>query len=306
MKPSPTIFRAYDIRGVYGRDVDEEVAYMVGRAFGTMVQGRVIVGRDVRLSGETLVKALADGLNESGVTVLIAGVCTTPACYFGGQYFKTDGGVMVTASHNPAEWNGFKMFLADGETVSQGAGMEQLRDMVMKNEYGPLAKTKGTIEHVDLNKIYVNYLAERFQPFEGIKLAVDMSDGSASLVFPKIAEKLKLKIIALNDNPDGFFRGHSPEPTEENIGPLKQIVVEHNLDFGVAFDGDADRAVFVDDKGRTLEGDIALAVLLKTVQRKGLVIYDVNSSSALKETAEKLGFQTLEWKVGRAFIHRKV
>lgn len=306
MKPSPTIFRAYDIRGVYGVDIDEEIAYKIGRAFGATVSGEVLVGRDVRRSGEKLVVALADGLNDSGVDVLVGGVCTTPACYFGARFFKTKGGVMVTASHNPPEWNGFKMFLGNGETISQGAGMENIRDMVINENYGPPSKNKGTKENVDLNNFYINYLVEKFPVLEGVRAAVDMSDGSACHVFPKIAEKLRLKIVALNNNPDGYFRGHPPEPTEENLAPLKKTVVENRLDFGVAFDGDADRAVFVDDKGRTLEGDIALAVLLKGLDRKGLVIYDVNSSTALKEVAEKLGFSTLEWKVGRAFIHRKV
>ncbi|MCS6783696.1 MAG: phosphomannomutase/phosphoglucomutase [Candidatus Caldarchaeum sp.] len=306
LKPSPTIFRAYDVRGVYEKDIDEEIAYGIGRAFGVMVSGNVIVGRDVRRSGEKLVNALADGLTDSGVDVLIGGICTTPACYFGGRFFKTAGGVMVTASHNPPEWNGFKMFLADGETVSQGAGMEKIREMVINQSYGPRSPTKGRVEKVDLNHYYVNHLVKKFPSFEGVKMAADMSDGSACLVYPRIADQLKIKAILLNDNPDGYFRGHSPEPTEENISALKKTVVEQGLDFGVAFDGDADRAVFVDDKGRTLEGDIALAVLLKALDRKGLVIYDVNSSTALKEVAERHGFQTLEWKVGRAFIHRKV
>ncbi|MDW8084322.1 MAG: phosphomannomutase/phosphoglucomutase [Candidatus Caldarchaeum sp.] len=306
LKISPSIFRAYDVRGIYGKDIDEEIAYKIGRAFGTMVSDKALVGRDVRRSGEKLAKAVADGLTESGVDVLIGGICTTPACYFGGRFFKTSGGVMVTASHNPPEWNGFKMFLSNGETVSQGAGMEEIKEMVINENYGQQPKKRGSVENVDLNSFYVEHIVEKFPELEGVKVAADMSDGSACLVFPKIAEKLRMKITTLNDNPDGFFRGHSPEPTEENIGPLKKAVVEQKLDFGVAFDGDADRAVFVDDRGRMLEGDIALAVLLKSLERKGLVIYDVNSSTAVKEVAEKLGFKTLEWKVGRAFIHRKV
>ncbi|MCS7129349.1 MAG: phosphomannomutase/phosphoglucomutase, partial [Candidatus Caldarchaeum sp.] len=306
LKPSPNIFRAYDIRGVYGRDIDEEVAYKVGRAFGRMVGGLTIVGRDVRTSGPSLAKALKDGLNDSGVDVLDAGMCTTPACYFGARHFKTNGGVMITASHNPKEWNGFKMFLGNGETVSEGAGMEAVREMVLNEAYGPPAQKKGEVSEVNLMKTYAEHLLKIFPRMDGLKVAADLSDGAASLVFPEVLERLGVSYEVLNNNPDGYFRGHEPEPTEKNIEPLRRLVAEKGFDMGVAFDGDADRAVFVDDAGRVLGGDVAMAVLLKTVKSKGYVVYDVNSSTALRQVAEKLGFTPLEWKVGRAFIQRKV
>ncbi len=306
MKPSPHIFRAYDVRGIYGQDLDEEIAYRIGMAFGRFVGGTVIVCRDVRLSGRGLSKALIDGLTESGVDVLDAGICTTPACYFGARHFKTSGGVMVTASHNPRDWNGFKMFLGNGETVSEGAGMEKIREMVLEEKYGPVSRDKGTVMKVDLLQPYITHLTKTFNRLDGLKIAVDFSDGAASLVFPKVLEKLGIAFKALNDNPDGYFRGHDPEPTEKNIQPLKKLVVDEGFNMGVAFDGDADRAVFVDDKGRALDGDVAMAVLLKTIKTKGIVVYDVNSSTALKEVAERMGFKPFEWKVGRAFLHRKV
>ncbi|MEM2237733.1 MAG: phosphomannomutase/phosphoglucomutase [Candidatus Caldarchaeum sp.] len=306
MKPSPHIFRAYDVRGVYGQDLDEEVAYKIGRAFGKKAGGKILVGRDVRLSGKPLSKALIDGLNDSGVDVLDAGVCTTPASYFGVRYFGASGGVMVTASHNPKEWNGFKMFLGDGETISEGAGMEEILEMVLHEKYGPAAENKGSITEVNLLEAYRKHLLSSFTSMPGLRMAVDLSDGSASLVFPQVLKSLEIDFKVLNDNPDGWFRGHDPEPTEKNIEPLRRLVVEEGFDMGVAFDGDADRAVFVDDKGRILNGDIALAVLLKTYKVKGFVVYDVNSSTALREVAESLGFTPVEWKVGRAFLHRKV
>lgn len=306
VKVSPHIFRAYDIRGVYGVDLDESLAYSVGRAFGKIVTGKVVVGRDVRRSGESLVKALCDGLTDAGHDVLNLGVCTTPACYFGGRFYRAGGGVMVTASHNPPDWNGFKMFLGDGETVSQGAGMEKIRDMIINGDLGSPAKEKGVVEKVDFQSVYIQHIVSRFSPMYGLRMAADFSDGSASLCFPQMCEKLGITLRQLNNNPDGYFRGHMPEPTEENISELKQVVIAEKLDFGVAFDGDADRAVFVDDMGRVLQGDIAMAVLLKTLDKKGIIVYDVNSSTALKEMAEKLGFTPMEWKVGRAFLHRKV
>ncbi|MEM1945443.1 MAG: phosphomannomutase/phosphoglucomutase [Candidatus Caldarchaeum sp.] len=305
MKPSPHIFRAYDVRGVYGKDLDEEVAYRIGRAFGKIAGGKIIVGRDVRLSGKQLSTALIEGLNDSGADVLDAGVCTTPACYFGARHFNASGGVMVTASHNPKEWNGFKMFLGDGETVSEGAGMEEIRDMVINEKYGPVAR-KGSTSQVNLLEVYGNYLSKRFPRMPGLRMAVDLSDGSAALVAPQVLRSLEIDFKVLNDIPDGFFRGHDPEPTDKNIEPLRRLVVEQGFDMGVAFDGDADRAVFVDDRGRLLNGDVAMAVLLKTYNTRGVIVYDVNSSTALKEVAERLGFTPVEWKVGRAFLHRKV
>ncbi|MEM2095776.1 MAG: phosphomannomutase/phosphoglucomutase [Candidatus Caldarchaeum sp.] len=306
LRPSPHIFRAYDIRGVYGRDIDEDVAYKVGRAFGKRVGGLTIVGRDVRTSGPRLARALTEGLTDSGVDVLNAGMCTTPACYFGARHFKTLGGVMITASHNPREWNGFKMFLGSGETISEGAGMETIRDMVLNEAYGPASSRKGTMTEVSLLKIYSDHLLQSFRRMDGLRVAVDLSDGAAALVFPDILEALGIEYEALNNNPDGLFRSHEPEPTEKNIEPLRKLVVDRGFDMGVSFDGDADRAVFVDDAGRVLAGDVAMAILLKTMKLKGYVVYDVNSSTALKHVAERLGFAPVEWKVGRAFIQRKV
>jgi phosphomannomutase/phosphoglucomutase len=305
VKPQPHIFRAYDIRGVYGVDLDDEIAYMVGRAFGSRVGGRVIVGRDVRLSGGPLSHALTDGLTDSGCDVLDAGVCTTPACYFGAKHFKTSAGVMVTASHNPRDWNGFKLFLGDGTTISEGAGMEEVRDAVLRGAFPPTGR-KGSVSKANLAEAYVEHLLKSFPEMEGLRVAVDFSDGAAALILPAVFEKLRIAHTAINNNPDGYFRGHDPEPTEENIKPLRKLVVDGGFDMGVAFDGDADRAVFVDDRGRVLQGDIAMAVLLKTMERKGYIVYDVNSSTALREAAERLGFTPVEYRVGRAFLHRKV
>lgn len=184
--------------------------------------------------------------------------------------------------------------------------MEKIRDMILSGDLGSSAKEKGVVEKVEFQNVYIQHIVSGFSPMNGLRMAADFSDGSASLCFPQICERLGIGLRQLNNNPDGYFRGHPPEPTEENIQKLKQVVVSEKLDFGVAFDGDADRAVFVDDKGRVLQGDIAMAVLLKTLDRKGIIVYDVNSSTALKEMAEKLGFTPYEWKVGRAFLHRKV
>ncbi|HID05417.1 MAG TPA: phosphomannomutase/phosphoglucomutase [Aigarchaeota archaeon] len=301
------IFRAYDVRGVYGHDLSDEVAYLIGRAFGAYLgsRGRVLVTRDVRLSGPQLSKSLVDGLTESGVDVLLGGVATTPMCYFGVEHYKADGGVSVTASHNPPEWNGFKMILKGGETISAGAGMEEIKDMVLNRRF-KTPDGRGSVEEVKLADSYVEFMKGRFGEMQGLKVAVDYSDGASVFVVPRIFSGLRVEVVGINDNPDGYFRGHPPEPNEETLKPLQRLVVEMGCDFGVGFDGDADRAVFIDDRGRLLEGDVTLAVFVKHWPKKGKVIYDVNSSTALREVAERHGFQPVEWRVGRAFILRKV
>ncbi|MDJ0270479.1 MAG: phosphomannomutase/phosphoglucomutase [Aigarchaeota archaeon] len=301
------IFRAYDIRGVYGEDLNDDIAYRVGRALGTFIGGRgsILVTRDVRRSGEALCRALIDGLRESGIDVIFGGITTTPAAYFGLKRYNADAAVAVTASHNPPEWNGFKMVLKDGTTISQGAGMEKLREII-KNASFIRSDKRGSLREVKLVDDYIEFMRSRFRRMDGLKVAVDYSDGSAVYIVPRLFAELGMRVIGINDNPDGFFRGHVPEPNEETLKPLQRIVVENGCDLGVGFDGDADRAAFIDDKGRLLTGDMALAVLVKFWPTKGKIIYDVNSTTALREVAEANGFTPIEWKVGRAFILQKV
>ncbi|MEM4296887.1 MAG: phosphomannomutase/phosphoglucomutase [Nitrososphaerota archaeon] len=306
MRIPAKIFRAYDIRGIYGEDLTEEIAYLVGLGFGNMLGGgEVLMTRDVRLSGPRLASAASDGLMDAGLNVLDGGVCTTPAGYFGIRHYGAVGCVIVTASHNPPEWNGFKLVRGDGETVSQGAGMEELREIITSDKLGR-ARSRGSIQKVELSEAYSDFLLRSFRRMDGLQLGVDFSDGAACLIFPSIARRLKLEIKTINDNPDGYFRGHPPEPSHENLKQLSKLVIDGGCGLGVAFDGDADRAVFVDDLGRVVEGDQALAIFVNNWPRVGKVVYDVNSSKALKEVAEAKGFTPIEWTVGRAFMLRKV
>ena len=297
------VFRAYDIRGIYGKDLTEELAKAVGKAFGTMIgnRGRVIVGRDVRLSGEALANAVIEGLSEAGCDVLSAGIVTTPMLYFSIVHLNLDGGIQVTASHNPPEWNGFKLVRHGGETVSEGAGMEELKRLVLENG-GKEGARKGSVSKIDIVKPYIEFVTSRIKVKPGLRLAVDYSNGAVAVVFPKIAETLGLDVRAINEVPDGSFPGHLPEPNEETLKPLQRFVVDVGADLGAGFDGDGDRVVFVDDKGRLITGDTALAIYIKFLDKKGKVIYDVNCSSALREIIIKEGFEPVEMRVGRAFI----
>ena len=299
----PEIFRAYDIRGVYGVDLSEDLAKAIGLAYGTMLgnRGRVVVGRDVRLSGEALASATAEGLAEAGCDVMDVGLVTTPMSYFAVVHLNADGGIQVTASHNPPEWNGFKLIKKGGETLSAGAGMEELRDMVLQGRFRK-GERRGKIEKIDILESYVEFITSKVEIERPLKIAIDYSNGAAAISFPKIAERVGLKIEALNDVPDGRFPGHPPEPKEDTLKDLQDLVVKTRADFGAGFDGDGDRVVFVDDKGRILSGDIALAIFVKHLDKKGKVIFDVSSSSALREVIVEKGCEPIEMRVGRAFI----
>ena len=299
----PEIFRAYDIRGVYGVDLDEDLAKAIGLAYGTMLgnRGRVVVGRDVRLSGEALASAAAEGLAEAGCDVLDIGLVTTPMSYFAAIKLDADGGIQVTASHNPPEWNGFKLIKRGGETLSAGAGMEELRDIVLQGRFRR-GEGRGRIGRIDMLEPYVEFMASKIELERPLRIAIDYSNGAAAIPFPKIAERVGLEVEALNDVPDGRFPGHLPEPREDTLKDLQDLVVRRKADFGAGFDGDGDRVVFVDDRGRILSGDVALAIFVKHLGKRGRVVFDVSSSSALREVVIESGCEPVEMRVGRAFI----
>jgi len=302
-KFKPEIFRAYDIRGVYGVDLNEDLAKAVGLAYGTMLgnRGKVVVGRDVRLSGEALASAAAEGLAEAGCDVVDIGLVSTPMSYYAVVHLDADGGIQVTASHNPPEWNGFKLIKRGGETLSAGAGMEELRDMVLQGRFRR-GERRGRIEKVDILESYVEFIASKVKLERPLRIAVDYSNGATAIPFPKIAERVGLEVEALNDVPDGRFPGHLPEPREDTLKDLQEFVVKRGVDFGAGFDGDGDRVVFVDDRGRIISGDIALAIFVKHLEKRGKVIFDVSSSSALREIIVEKGCEPVEMRVGRAFL----
>jgi len=302
-KFKPEVFRAYDIRGVYGVDLNEDLAKAIGLAYGTMLgnRGKVVVGRDVRLSGEALASAAAEGLAEAGCDVVDIGLVSTPMSYYAVVHLDADGGIQVTASHNPPEWNGFKLIKKGGGTLSAGAGMEELRDMVLHGRFRR-GERSGRIEKIDILESYVEFIASKVELERPLRVAIDYSNGAAAIPFPRIAERVGLKVEALNEIPDGRFPGHLPEPREDTLKDLQEFVTRSGVDFGAGFDGDGDRVVFVDDRGRILSGDVALAIFVKHLERRGKVVFDVSSSSALREIIVEEGCEPVEMRVGRAFI----
>jgi phosphoglucosamine mutase len=304
------IFRAYDIRGIYKKDLDEEIAEIIGKAFGTFIgeNKKVAIGRDVRISSENLEKSFIKGLLKTGCQIIPIGLIHTPLLYFVIIHYSLDGGVMISASHNPPEWNGFKLCKEKAILCGQGMGMEEIKSIAFSKNFKISNKGK-IIEKKNIIEEYKKFILSKVEIEKGLRIGIDPGNGSCSIIAKKILEEKGLEVFSINDFPDGRFPAHLPEPNEENLKELKELVIEKNLDFGVGFDGDGDRAVFIDDKGRIIRGDIALAILVNhylTKEKPEKIVYEVSCSKALEETIRKKGGIPIVSRVGHAFILDKM
>ncbi|MEM1556792.1 MAG: phosphomannomutase/phosphoglucomutase [Candidatus Bathyarchaeia archaeon] len=306
---SPNIFRAYDIRGVYGVDLDERVAETIGRAIAEYVgEGKTfVVGRDFRVSSEPLSKAFIRGMVSGGLNIMDIGVVTTPLLYFATKFYELNGGVMVSASHNPPEWNGFKILLDRG-FICMGMGMEDLMGIALKAEFR--GKKQGSVR-VNPNAIedYIKYVSEKTNVRSGFKISVDPGGGAATVLTPTVFERAGIKAYTIYAEPDGSFTKHPPEPNDETIRELRKIVLENNAEFGVGFDGDGDRAVFIDDKGRLVSSNIVLAILARhylSKNRGAPIVYEVSCSMVVEEIIKALGGKPVLSRVGHTYIYEKM
>ena len=299
------IFRAYDIRGVFGKDLTEEVATKIGAAFATFLEGRtVVVGRDVRISGEKLRDALVSGL-ISRCDVTDVGVVPTPLLYFALNRLQKDAGIMVTASHNPPQWNGFKAFRGQKGSI-YGKDMEKIKQIVKDADLKRLGGRRGkSVSYEGIIQEYQDFVQSKIQLKRKLKVVADTANGTCGLVAPILFERLGCNILTLNQEPDGTFPAHLPVPKEETLGELKKEVVRNKADFGVGYDGDGDRAVFIDEKGNLIPGDLTLLIFAKDVLQKhrgGKVVYELSCSMAVEEYVKKLGGIPLVERVGHTFI----
>jgi phosphomannomutase/phosphoglucomutase len=307
MKIPPHIFRAYDIRGIYGEDLTEETSKRIGQAFASCMDGagkNFVVGRDVRLSGEVLEKALIEGMLSIGCNVQEIGMLPTPLFYFAIVHYGKDGGAMVTASHNPAEWNGFKLCREKGLLCAQGMGMEKIKEAAVTGELR--AGARGKIEHYDgVVADYSKFALSKVEIARQLKVALDPGNGTCALLVPELFQDAGLEVVAINAEPDGSFPSRSPEPTEKSLGELKKVVLAKGADFGVGYDGDGDRALFVDNRGRVLSGDITLTILARyhLHKRRGAkILYDVACSSSVAEVIKAHGGKPILSRIGHAYI----
>ncbi|MGL3822007.1 phosphoglucomutase/phosphomannomutase PgmG [Sphingopyxis sp. R3-92] len=308
----PTMLREYDIRGVVGDTLSAADAYAIGRSFATIVRRgggkRVAVGYDGRLSSPMLCDALVEGINAAGVDALNVGLGPTPMLYYAASTEEVDGGIQITGSHNPPDYNGFKMVLQGRPFF--GADIQAIGAMAAAGDWESVSPgDEGSSESIDIVDAYVDRLVEGFAG-EALRIGWDAGNGAAGTVIEKLTAKLPGEHFLLYTDIDGHFPNHHPDPTEEkNLADLRKLVAERNLDFGVAFDGDGDRIGAIDGEGRVIWGDQLLqiyAAALLADTPGATIIADVKASQALFDRVAELGGQPLMWKTGHSLIKAKM
>jgi phosphomannomutase len=305
---NPTILREYDIRGIVGNTLTEDDAYALGRTFGSQARDegarRIAVGRDGRTHSGMLEAALIRGLNDSGIDVMQIGMGPSPMLYFATHYLDVDGGIQVTGSHNPADYNGFKLLLKGRSVFGQ-----EIQALGKRAASGHWFEGRGTVEEVDVREAYANRLLEGFsgKPF---RVGWDAGNGAAGPILDMLVERLPGHHHVIFSQVDGRFPNHHPDPTvEANLADLKSLVEREQLDFGIAFDGDGDRIGAVDGKGRVIWGDQLLMILAEPVlqeQPGATIIADVKASQTLFDRVAELGGKPLMWKTGHSLIKSKM
>ncbi|MFH0830212.1 MAG: phosphomannomutase/phosphoglucomutase [Candidatus Aenigmatarchaeota archaeon] len=298
------IFRAYDIRGIYGKDLNEEIAKRIGAAFGTINKGTIAVGMDARLSGPSLKTKLMEGLRSTGCNVVDVGMITTPMMIFAVGNYKLDGGVMVTASHNPKDYNGFKLFTKGAMPLSYESGGQKVEEPVKS---GNFTKGTGGVKNMDVVGDYSNFILGYVNVNgKGMKIIVDAGNGSAGRIHCDVLRKAGFEVTELFCEPDGNFPNHVPDPTEpKNIEMLKQRVKETGADMGIAFDGDGDRLGVIDRHGNEVIPNDIFIMLAKHALRMhggGNVVVDLACSMTVSDSIGKAGGVTHSCKVGHTYI----
>src|SRR5438270_5368598 len=307
-KFNPTILREYDIRGIVGSTLKEDDAYALGRSFAALARDegarRIAVGRDGRLHSGMLEAALIRGLNDSGVNVMQIGMGPSPMLYFATHYLDVDGGIQVTGSHNPADYNGFKLLLKGRSVFGQ-----EIQAIGKRAAAGEWTTGTGTTEQVDIRQAYVDRLLEGFSG-KAFRIGWDAGNGAAGPILDMLVERLPGQHFTIYTDVDGTFPNHHPDPTvEKNLEHLKRLVADKQLDFGIAFDGDGDRIGAVDGKSRVIWGDQLLMILAVPVLQANpgaTLIADVKASQKFFDRVAELGGKPLMWKTGHSLIKSKM
>jgi phosphomannomutase len=311
----PSVFKAYDVRGLHPAELDEDGAYAIGRAyaehFGTR---RIAVGRDMRLSSSAMAAAAIEGAADGGADVLDLGMVGTEMVYFAVGSLGLDGGICVTASHNPKEYTGMKIVREGALPVGGESGLLDVRDRALElvtERHGP-ASPRGAVEEHDVWPAFVDKVLSfvDVSAIRPLRVVVDAANGMAGAMLPPVLERLPVDAATCYFEPDGSFPNHEPNPLlPENREFIVAKTLEERADLGVAYDGDADRCFFVDDTGEFVPGDFVTALLAESILRKeggGKVIYDVRASRAVPETIERAGGVALVNRVGHAFIKHRM
>lgn len=307
-----SIFKAYDIRGIYPEQINEQMAYQIAQAYCKFINPKtVVVGRDVRLSGPALLENLKKGLIDFGINVIDIGTVTTDMMYFGVVHTKADGGLMVTASHNPKEYNGIKMVRAKAAPISGDTGIYDIRDIVVSgfNQKSPQA---GAVSFLDVREPYLEKVfsvvdVSKIKPF---KVAANLNFGAIGQNIRVVAERLNLDMVWLNDQPDGNFPKGRPDPLiPSNRDETIALIKSSGVDFGVTWDADADRCFFYDENGRFLSGYFTTAVLAEYLIKKhgpAKILVDSKLNWATAELVKSLGGETDVTRTGHSFYKEKM
>lgn len=304
------VFREYDVRGTAGTDIDEALAYRLGKAFAAILpkddMRAVSVARDVRLSGKLLQTAVMRGLNDAGKHVIDLGMVPTPLAYYSVFHLHTAGCIMVTASHNPSRDNGFKLMI--GQKSLHGQDIQQLKNLIQQDlENAPI---HGTIKTHQVQNHYENFIVSDCPLARPLKVVIDAGNGPSGMIAAPLYRRMGCEVIELYCEPDGTFPNHHPDPTiEENMQDLAEKVRETSSDLGIAFDGDGDRIGIVDEQGNMIWGDMLLLLLARQLLKEhpnATIISEAKSSQHLYSGIHKAGGKTIMWRTGHSLIKAKM
>lgn len=300
------IFKAYDIRGIFPEQLNETIAEKIGRAIVVFLNAKkVVIGRDMRPHSTPLFHALVRGITEQGADVIDLGLCSTPMCYHANGKLGADASVMITASHNPAEWNGFKICREQAIPLSGQTGIGDIEELVNRNEWVKPERT-GTVSTFDISAEYAQFLRSHAHVTRKLKVVVDYANAMGSYEIAGIEDFFD--IVPLYKKLDGTFPNHEANPLKQDtLQAIRAKVVEVGADFGAAFDGDADRCGFIDDKGQIIQMDLFTALIAQDILSEKAagtvpILYDLRSSWAVKECIEANGGKPIMSRVGHAFI----
>jgi phosphomannomutase/phosphoglucomutase len=312
MKINPLIFRNYDIRGIVPDDLDAEKVEAMGKSYGTFLHRRkirqAVVGRDCRPSGEEFQEAFINGLISTGVDVIDLGEAMTQMVYYAQYRYQTNGGAMITASHNPSRFNGFKLATGYSQTTEID-DVQEIRKYIEEDNYY-VSKEKGKVTKADVKEDYFNDVLKRIRLKRKFKVVVDFRHGTPGMYVPELLRRIGCEIISIRDNVDGNFPAGTPDPTDENfMKELGKAVIKEKADFGAAFDGDGDRIGTVDEKGNILWNDVLIAIFAKEILErfpKSKIIYNTLCSQIVPKVVEQNGGTPIMWLTGHTFIKAKI
>ncbi|MFH1316215.1 MAG: phosphomannomutase/phosphoglucomutase [Candidatus Woesearchaeota archaeon] len=312
MKVNPFMFRNYDIRGIDGEDLNEDVVEAVGKAYGTFLRRRKIrqsvVGRDCRVTGEKYQKRIIKGLTEMGIDVIDIGMVMTQMMYYSQYRFQSNGGVMITASHNPSKFNGFKLATGFSRTT-ETEEVQEIRKTIETEKYYK-SDEKGKVTKADVKEDYFNDVLKRIRLKKKFKVVVDFRHGTPGIYVPELLKRSGCEVVSLRAKPDGHFPDGTPDPTgTEFMEALAKEVLKEKSDLGLAFDGDGDRLGIVDEKGRILWNDVLVAIFAQEILERfpgSKIIHNTLCSQVVTKVVEKNGGIPIMWLTGHAFIKSKI